>query len=103
MVVMSPSRIGTILKSFYSGDPNSLFWNVMHSLSDYYYMPSHDWGAVSIVFTHFAAFIFLYILLAGAVKYSEVFKKDSTTLKFLVYLILLPVITVVITLFLPSV
>lgn len=102
-IVFHPSRIGSVIISLIAGDLNSLVTNVIQSLGDFYYRPTYDWGPFNILFTHTAAFIFIYIALACFLKFSNTFKENSPAFKFLIYFITLPPIVLLITLFLPSV
>ncbi len=101
--VYHPTRLAAVVSTLMVGNMGAMLMNIVASLGDYYYRPSVGWGILSILFMHITIFVVLYLIVGLIIKHSKMLSKTSTTFKFLIYVIIIPLIVLLMTLLLPTV
>lgn len=98
-----PTRFAAVVSSLMAGNLGAMMMNIVASFGDYYYRPSFGWGLLSILFMHITPFVGLYLLVGLLIRYSKMLSKTSTTFKFVIYFIAIPLFVLLMTLLMPSV
>jgi len=101
--VYYPTRFAAIVSSLLAGNFQGVWLNIVYSMTDYYYRPKLNYGPLNIMFMHITIFIGLYLVLGLFIRWIKLFKRFSATFKALIYFIILPLICLTISLFLPTI
>jgi len=98
-----PTRFAAVISSLMAGNLYAMLMNVVYSLTDFYYKPNYDWGILNVMFMHITIFAAIYIAIGLIIRWADILKRTSATFKFIIYFIILPLLALTMTLFLPSV
>jgi len=101
--VYYPTRFAAVVSSLLAGNFQGVILNIVYSMTDYYYRPKLDYGPLNVMFMHITIFIGLYAVLGLFIRWIKLLKKFSASFKALIYFIILPLLCLLISLFLPTV